>query len=121
MKKHFIFSSVIFCFSTSFASMSLCEKVAISSALKSMDKKNQQGLVDDNNQPRSLTFAEKAQVNQVDFLDDDGSVVENETNVYGVQMGVMEECIDGLKITTQAKGNSCEVIKVESYLDRDCG
>jgi hypothetical protein len=72
-----------------------------------------------------LSEEEKAALSNSIFLDTNNEEVEVDTGIYGVEMGVMEECLDALKVTTKVvtvRGKkSCKVLSVESYGQRDCG
>ncbi|GEM_PF-1908143 len=122
--------AIALCSSVSFAKpvkkvVSACEQLAVTTALEEMDKLNTDGLTDDNDKPRALTDAEKAYLNEVIYLDQNGEVSDAETGSYGVVMGVMEECLDGLLVKTKKKikagKETCEVQSVEAWGQRDCG
>lgn len=104
---------------------SLCESIAVKVAVKDMDEAYSEGFTDQNGKPAPLGEAEKATVTQVDFLDKNGDIADVETGIYGVVMAVMEECLDGSIVTTKKQVDqckeSCELIEIKSYGDRDCG
>lgn len=104
---------------------SMCESIAVKAALADMDKANSVGHTDENDKPSPLHEEEKASVSQVDYLDKNGDTTNVETGIYGVVMSVMEECLDGSIVTTKKAikngKETCEVIDLKSYGDRDCG
>lgn len=105
---------------------SLCQAAAENAAAEEMDKMNTDGLTDDDGEPRALTSAEIANVSNVTFLKENSEEEsDTETGIYGVEMIVMEECLDGLQVKTklvQKKNKTkCEVIEIKSWGTRDCG
>jgi len=125
--KSILIMAIALGFSTAHAAqkVSMCQAVAEKAATDYMDKIDSQGLTDDEGKPRELTEDEKAGIGDVYFLDENDEPSDSETGIYGITMGVMEECMDGLKVTTKKSikdgKESCEVIDIQNYGDRDCG
>lgn len=107
------------------AKVSMCQAAAEKAATEDMDNADTEGLTDDDGKPRALSEEEKAGISDVYFLDENDEETKAETGKYGIVMGVMEECLDGSIVTTKKSvkdgKESCEVIDIKSYGDRDCG
>ncbi len=105
---------------SSFAAGFSCQHYAEVVAVNAMNKQLKAEVA-----PRRLHEEEKAALSNSIFLDTNNEEVEVDTGIYGVEMGVMEECLDALKVTTKVvtvRGKkSCKVLSVESYGQRDCG
>lgn len=103
-----------------------CQGAAEKAATKMMDEVNTEGLTDENDKPRALADAEKATVSQSYESDEEGTETNKSTGIFVIEMGVMEECLDGAIVKTKKvineKGReSCEIISVDAFGDRDCG
>ena len=87
---------------------------------------NSEGLTDDDGNPRGLSPEERASsTDRTVFLDSDENEVSEETGIYGVEMSVTEEGMDGLKVTAKLvkkkNKSTCEVISIKPWGNRDCG
>ncbi len=118
--KYVLSALVLTLSSTGFAQGYSCLKYAEAVAVNAMNKS-----LADEKKPEKLEDYEKAQISQTDFLDQNGEITNKETGIYGVTMGVMEECLDGYKVETKVtikNGKpSCTLIKLSSLGQRDCG
>lgn len=99
-----------------------CQGAAETAAIKVMNK----SLQAEKGPDEPLEEAEKAQLTgTVLNLDEQDNEVKQETGIYAVEMSVFEECYDAMKVTTKkvlkGKKMKCEIIKVESFGQRDCG
>jgi hypothetical protein len=70
--------------------------------------------------------SENPSVTQTVFLNKDLEDSDAETGIYGVEVNVNDECLDGAVVYTKVvKGKngkkSCRKVKVEQWMQRDCG
>ncbi len=90
------------------------------------DCKNYAGKVAENSlKEKGQREDDKPSVSEIHVLDASYEESDKDIGIYGVDVGVMEECIEGVVVETKIVRKdgrpSCKVVKISSWYDRDCG